>query len=131
MLYSSTHGVRSTNRHGCTPLSTHLAANQLNRLLLELLIGAVVQSLTGSDLLHLDNVTTESKRFMAIISAPILLNRGRQVNHGFFCHGCRETNENAKHFSIKYTTEEMSEHIASCERVVEVERIPRARSHRS
>jgi hypothetical protein len=66
---------------------------------------------------------------MAIISAPVLLNAGRQVDHGFFCLGCMdETGETGEtdetdeetmhmHFRIKYTTGEMSEHIASCGRV--------------
>jgi hypothetical protein len=55
---------------------------------------------------------------MAIISAPVLLNAGRQVDQGFFCSGCRdETDEKTKHLRIKYTTEEMSEHIASYGRV--------------
>jgi hypothetical protein len=51
---------------------------------------------------------------MAIISAPVLLNAGRQVDQGLFCLGCwDEAEENTEHFRIKYTTEDMSEHIAS------------------
>jgi hypothetical protein len=51
---------------------------------------------------------------MAIISAPVLLNAGRQVDQGFFCLGCwYEAEENTKHFRIKYTIEDMSDHIAS------------------
>jgi hypothetical protein len=62
---------------------------------------------------------------MAIISAPVLLNAGRQVDQGFFCLGCRdEMDENTKHFRIKYTTEEMSEHIASYGRVERMPMIP-------
>jgi hypothetical protein len=75
---------------------------------------AVVQSLAGSGLPQLDKTTMEPKRFMAIISAPVLLNAGRQVDQGFFCLGCRNDPEaKNEHFRIKYTTEEMSEHIAS------------------
>jgi hypothetical protein len=78
----------------------------------------VVQSLAGSGLPKSDNTSSEPKRFMAIISAPVLLNAGRQVDHGFFCLGCGdETDEETKHFRIKYTTEDMSEHIASYGRV--------------
>ena len=85
----------------------------------------VVQSLTGSGLPQSDNTTREPKRFMAIISAPVLLNAGQQVDHGFFCLGCRdETDEKTKHFRIKYTTEDMSEHIASYGRVERRSRIP-------
>ena len=62
---------------------------------------------------------------MAIISAPVLLNSGWQVDQGFFCLGCwDETDEKTKHFRIKYTTEEMSEHIASYGRVERTPRIP-------
>ena len=83
---------------------------------------AVVQSLAGSGVPQLDKTTTEPKRFMAIISAPVLLHAGRQVDHGFFCLGCwDETDEKTKHFRIKYTTEEMSGHIAS---YGQLERVP-------
>jgi hypothetical protein len=51
---------------------------------------AVVQSLAGSGLPQRDNTTAEPKRFMAIISAPVLLNAGRQVDQGFFCLGCQD-----------------------------------------
>lgn len=86
---------------------------------------AVVQSLVGCGLPQLDKTTREPKRFMAIISAPVLLNAGRQIDQGFFCSGCRdETDEKTKHFRIKYTTEEMSEHIASYGRVERRPRIP-------
>ena len=87
---------------------------------------AVVQSLAGRGLPQSDKVTTEPKRYMAIISAPVLLNAGRQVDHGFFCLGCwDETDETTKkHFRIKYTTEEMPGHIASCGRVVGSATIP-------
>ncbi len=67
----------------------------------------------------------EPKRFMAIISAPVLLNAGQQVDHGFFCLGCRDEDQTEGiilRFRIKYTTEEMSEHIAS---YGQVERNPR------
>ena len=86
---------------------------------------AVVQSLAGSGLPQSDKTTGEPKRFMAIISAPVLLNAGRQVDQGSFCPGCRdETDEKTKHFRIKYTTEDMSEHIASYGRVERMPRIP-------
>jgi hypothetical protein len=91
---------------------------------------AVVQSLAGSGLPQSDRTSREPKRFMAIISAPVLLNAGRQVDRGFFCLGCwdesyemdeyeideidevDEMDENTKHFRIKYTAEEIPEHIA-------------------
>jgi len=84
----------------------------------------VVQSLAGSGFPQSDNTTREPKRFTAIISAPVLLNAGRQVDHGFFCLGCRNaTDEETEHFRIKYTTEDMSEHIASYGRVERTLRI--------
>jgi hypothetical protein len=62
---------------------------------------------------------------MAIISAPILLNAGQQVEQGFVCLACRdEFDENTKHFRIKYTPEEMPEHIARYGRVEEMPMIP-------
>ena len=86
---------------------------------------AVVQSLAGSGLPPFDKITREPKRFMTIISAPVLLNAGRQVDQGFFCLGCRdEMDENTKHFRIKYTTEDVSEHIASYGRVERNPMIP-------
>ena len=81
---------------------------------------AVVQSLADSGLPQSDRTTREPKRFMAIISAPVLLNYGRQVDRGFFCLGCRDSDkseEEPEHFRIKYTTEGMSGHIASYGRV--------------
>lgn len=81
--------------------------------------------MAGSGLPQSDKTTREPKRFMAIISAPVLLNSGWQVDQGFFCLGCwDETDEKTKHFRIKYTTEEMSEHIASYGRVERTPRIP-------
>jgi hypothetical protein len=79
----------------------------------------VVQSLAGSGLPQSDKTSMEPKRFMAIISAPVLLNAGRQVDYGFFCLGCRDvkTNDENRYFKIKYTTEDMSEHIARYGRV--------------
>jgi hypothetical protein len=82
---------------------------------------AVVQSLVGSGLPQSDQTTREPKRFMAIISAPVLLNAGQQVDQGFFCLACadewEEVQDETEHFRTKYTTEEMSEHIASYGRV--------------
>jgi hypothetical protein len=88
----------------------------------------VVQSLAGSVLPRSDKITREPKRYMAIISAPVLLNAGRQVDHGFFCLGCMnvsvESHKNPKHLRIKYTTEGMREHIASYGRVESMPRNP-------
>ncbi|TDL27795.1 hypothetical protein BD410DRAFT_781689 [Rickenella mellea] len=86
---------------------------------------AVVQGLTGCGLPQSDKTTREPKRFMVIISAPVLLNAGRQADRGYFCLGCwDETEEKTKHFRIKYTTQGILEHIASYGRVVRTPRIP-------
>ncbi|KAG6896748.1 hypothetical protein C0993_008127 [Termitomyces sp. T159_Od127] len=86
---------------------------------------AVVQSLTGSGLPQSDKTTGEPKRFMAIITAPVLLNGGREVDRGFFCLGCwDESDEKSKHSRIKYMTEELPGHIAKYGRVVERPRMP-------
>jgi hypothetical protein len=107
----------------CGAWTTRVGGLQARRL--RLYSRTVVQSLAGSGLPQPDNTTREPKRFMAIISAPVLLNAGRQVDHGFFCLGCRdETDEKTKHFRIKYMTEDMSEHIATYGRVERTPRIP-------
>ncbi|KAF9484897.1 hypothetical protein BDN70DRAFT_824681 [Pholiota conissans] len=81
---------------------------------------AVVQSLSGCGLSQSEKTIEEPKRFMAIISAPVLLNSGRHIDQGFFCLGCRdELDKNTKHFRIKYTIEDMPEHIARYGRIVE------------
>lgn len=86
---------------------------------------AVVQSLVDCVPLQLDKTTREPKRFMAIISAPVLLNRGREVDQGFFCLGCRDrTDGEVTCFRIKYTTEDIPKHIASYGQVVEDVAIP-------
>ena len=76
---------------------------------------AVVQSLAGCGLPQSDKTNREPKRFMAIISAPVLLNNGQQVEEGFFCRGC---NDNPDDFRVKYTTEDFPEHIASYGRLM-------------
>ncbi|EDR13146.1 uncharacterized protein LACBIDRAFT_322614 [Laccaria bicolor S238N-H82] len=75
---------------------------------------ALVHSLTGKGLPQSDKAAWEPKRFMAIISAPVLLDGGRQVDRGFFCLGCRDQNKDrTTHFRVKYTTEDLLAHIAS------------------
>ncbi|KAI3326056.1 hypothetical protein HD806DRAFT_432731 [Xylariaceae sp. AK1471] len=73
---------------------------------------AVTQDLVGSDIPKLDKATREPRRFMAIITAPYLFDFGRQASWGYFCLGCKEEKEeNTRHFRIKYTREEVSEHM--------------------
>ena len=67
-----------------------------------------------------DKRSKEAKRFMAVITAPVLLNGGQQVDYGFFCRGCwDERDKETMHYKIKFTTEELSEHIARYGRIVE------------
>lgn len=71
---------------------------------------AVVPSLAASGF---PRTTTEPRRYMAIITAPYLVDAGRQADWGYFCYGCREENrEKAKHFRTKYTREDALEHVA-------------------
>ncbi|KAF5021563.1 hypothetical protein F66182_6392 [Fusarium sp. NRRL 66182] len=73
---------------------------------------AVIQDLAGSGLPKMDKTTREPQRFMAIITAPYLFDSGRQADWGCFCLGCKEEKEEkARHFRIKYTRKEVSEHI--------------------
>ncbi|KAK0634647.1 hypothetical protein B0T17DRAFT_12682 [Bombardia bombarda] len=75
---------------------------------------AVTQDLAGSGLPKLDKTTREPQRFMAIITAPYLFDSGLQADWGYFCLGCKEEKEEkTRHFRIKYTREEVSEHIVS------------------
>ena len=65
----------------------------------------MAQSLAVSGLPQLDKTTKEPKRFMAIIMAPVLLNGGRHVEHGFFCRGCRdETDVNTRKSNTRQGT---------------------------
>ncbi|KAF5249666.1 hypothetical protein FANTH_4974 [Fusarium anthophilum] len=80
---------------------------------------AVIPDLTGSGLPKLDKTTREPQRFMAIITAPYLFDSGRQADWGRFCLGRKdETEEKTKHLRIKYTREEVSEHIARLRQVL-------------
>jgi hypothetical protein len=86
---------------------------------------AVVQDPDGSGLPKVDKTTREPQRFMAIITAPYLFDSGRQVDWGYFCLGCQEEkDEKTKHFRIKYTREEISDHLARYGPVKETPRIP-------
>jgi len=60
---------------------------------------------------------------MAIITAPYLFDAGRQADWGYFCLGCgEEKEEKTKHFRIKYTREDIPEHVT---RYGPVEKSPR------
>lgn len=86
---------------------------------------AVVPSLAGSGLPKLDKTTREPRRFMALITAPYLLDAGRQADWGYFCLGCREEKgEKTRHFRIKYTRADMREHVMRYGPVEETPRIP-------
>ncbi|KAI9742741.1 MAG: hypothetical protein M1818_003470 [Claussenomyces sp. TS43310] len=88
----------------------------------------VVQSLAGTGLPKLDKTTREPQRLMAIITAPYLLNAGRQADWGYFCLGCEEEKEEkeekTRHFRIKYTSEDILEHVARYGPSKETPRIP-------
>jgi hypothetical protein len=86
---------------------------------------AVVRSLASSDIPKVDKTTREPRRFMAIITAPYLLDAGRQADWGYFCLGCREeTDEKTRHFRIKFTREDVPEHFARYGPVEEMPEIP-------
>ena len=62
----------------------------------------------------------EPKRFVAIVMAPVLLDDGRKVSCGFFCHGCwGGTGNKTIHYRIKYTIEEAQGHIAGYGQIIE------------
>ncbi|RKU42299.1 hypothetical protein DL546_002314 [Coniochaeta pulveracea] len=86
---------------------------------------AVIQDLDGSGIPQLDKTTRKPQRFMAIITAPYLFDFGLQADWGYFCLGCKdEKEEETKHFRIKYTRQEVLEHIAKYGPVKETPRIP-------
>ncbi|KAG5922356.1 hypothetical protein E4U61_005349 [Claviceps capensis] len=75
--------------------------------------GAVIRDLNGCGLPKIDNTTREPLRFMAIITAPYLIDFGRQADWGYFCVGCLdELRKTGMHFRTKYTREGISEHMA-------------------
>jgi hypothetical protein len=86
---------------------------------------AVIQDLAGSGLPRLDKTTREPQRFMSIITAPYLFDSGLQADWGYFCFGCKdEMEEKTRHFRIKCTREDISEHIVRYGLVKETPRIP-------
>ncbi|RDA83181.1 hypothetical protein CP532_6445 [Ophiocordyceps camponoti-leonardi (nom. inval.)] len=91
---------------------------------------AIVQDPVGSVLPDSDRTTREPVRFMAIITAPYLFDSGRQADWGCFCVGCmEETDQDTRHFRIKYTREDILEHIARYGPVKEMPRIPGRFTH--
>ncbi|KAF4430546.1 F-box domain, cyclin-like protein [Fusarium austroafricanum] len=91
---------------------------------------AVTQDLPGSGLPKGDKTTREPQRFMAIITAPYLFDSGRQADWGYFCLGCKdEKEEKGRHFRIKYTRKEVSEHVLRYGPVRETPRIPGRFTH--
>ena len=74
---------------------------------------AVTRDLAEPDPPKSDKTTKEPQRFMSIITAPHLFDSGRQADWGYFCLGCKiHQDEKSKHFRIKYTREEVPEHVA-------------------
>lgn len=75
--------------------------------------------------LQLDKTTRESRRFMAIITAPYLLDAGRQADWGCICLGCKyEADKTVRHFRTKFTRKDILEHVARHGPVREMPRIP-------
>ncbi|KAG6225053.1 hypothetical protein E4U26_003329 [Claviceps purpurea] len=74
---------------------------------------AVMRDLSSCGIPKIDNTTREPLRFMTIITAPYLIDFGRQADWGYFCVGCLdELQETGRHFRTKYTREGISEHMA-------------------
>ncbi|KAK0624796.1 hypothetical protein B0T17DRAFT_252945 [Bombardia bombarda] len=72
---------------------------------------AVFPDITSHGVPNPDKMTKEPRRFMCIITAPFLVDNGRQADWGYFCLGCEEKEEEkTQHYRIKYTREEMYEH---------------------
>lgn len=62
---------------------------------------------------------------MAIITAPYLLNAGRQADWGYFCLGRKEEKqERTRYFRIKYTEKDILEHFATYGPVEKMLKIP-------
>ena len=74
---------------------------------------AVMNGDATNELPMLDRTTCEPRRFMAIISAPHLYDRGRKADWGYFCLGCRDESDPRDRESrarIKFAREEIMEH---------------------
>ncbi|KAG5923921.1 hypothetical protein E4U61_002086 [Claviceps capensis] len=66
--------------------------------------GAVIRDVASVVFQKIDNTTREPLRFMTIITAPYLIDFGRQADWGYFCVGCQEEiEETGRHFRTKYT----------------------------
>ncbi|KAI5460314.1 hypothetical protein BGZ63DRAFT_386994 [Mariannaea sp. PMI_226] len=85
---------------------------------------AVDQDLAGILLPTVDKAAREPLRFMTIITAPRLFDFGLQVDWGYFCAGCRYETKKTWYFRIKYTREEMLEHVAKHGPIKETPGIP-------
>ncbi|KAG6183130.1 hypothetical protein E4U36_002856 [Claviceps purpurea] len=92
--------------------------------------GAVIRDVTSCGLPKIDNTTREPLRFMTIITAPYLIDFGRQTDWGYFCVGCQdEVKERGRHFRTKYTREGILKHMARYGPVKEMPNIPRRYLH--
>ncbi|KAG6151611.1 hypothetical protein E4U37_004695 [Claviceps purpurea] len=92
--------------------------------------GAVIRDVISCGLPKIDNTTREPLRFMTIITAPYLIDFGRQTDWGYFCVGCQdEVKERGRHFRTKYTREGILKHMARYGPVKEMPNIPRRYLH--
>ena len=72
-----------------------------------------------------DMAAREPRRFMAIITAPYLFDAGRRADWGYFCLGCKNVKgPSTNHYRVKYTREEMLEHLAKYGPVEDMPGIP-------
>lgn len=58
-----------------------------------------------------DLMAKESRRHVAIISAPWIISSRRAADWGFYCAVCRDSKEPATHFKEKLTRDDMLHHI--------------------
>lgn len=68
---------------------------------------------------RLNHTTREVKRYMAIISAPYF-GAGQSVDWGVHCVGRRESTEPATHFRLKYSQDDIFDHINRCGAIQDV-----------
>ncbi|KAG6106113.1 hypothetical protein E4U13_007583 [Claviceps humidiphila] len=118
--------IQSLPGEYCTAWAGRDGGNSVRKRLQLFDRGSVIRDVTSGGLPKIDNTTREPLRYMTIITAPYLIDFGRQADWGSFCVGCQdELKETGRHYRTKYTREGISEHITRYGPVKEMPRTKR------
>ncbi|KAG6091472.1 hypothetical protein E4U30_006885 [Claviceps sp. LM220 group G6] len=118
--------IQSLPGEYCTAWAGRDGGNSVRKRLQLFDRGSVIRDVTSGGLPKIDNTTREPLRYMTIITAPYLIDFGRQADWGSFCVGCQdELKETGRHYRTKYTREGISEHMTRYGPVKEIPRTVR------